>query len=486
MKSLILMALAFFLLTGVVAYADLHDTTNSADYMIVSTRDLIANNVWIQDLAAWRNAHGRTARAIAAEDIYTEFGSGTPSDTVLKEFFHYVRQHWQPPHLQDVFIVGFHDVVPSHMMRDTVAPDSQTYLSDMFYAADPDSALPIPVFNIGRLPWSPTLSTPLWDYYAKVWTYERAAADDWQNRVHLIADSSTWLFPWQDEAEAIAHSIRDGYAIERDYVDLPVGDPWHGDRSEIFNNLNSGSYLVAYAGLGTPDYWSYGLHLTESFFDSLTNEPRFPIILHVARNLGINGDFVVDDVSKSLLSNSHGGAIGYFGISNIAWLYSGFNFMLGLSSFATSDSVHVLGDIWRMAEQDYIHANAYAFDHQSPPRTTAFGNMLLGDPGVRLPPRPSAVGETPSPLPSAVELRGNYPNPFNSETIIVFRVRRNMHVALNVYDILGRQVTTLLDEATTAGEYRIRWNAAGVAAGVYFAVLQTPGEKQVRKMLLLK
>jgi trimeric autotransporter adhesin len=97
-------------------------------------------------------------------------------------------------------------------------------------------------------------------------------------------------------------------------------------------------------------------------------------------------------------------------------------------------------------------------------------------------------------LPTTFALNQNYPNPFNPSTIISFQIPAASHVTLKVYDILGRELTTLIDETQTAGSHSITFNAAKYASGVYFYRLaanavssgQTVSYTAVKKLLLLK
>jgi hypothetical protein len=73
-----------------------------------------------------------------------------------------------------------------------------------------------------------------------------------------------------------------------------------------------------------------------------------------------------------------------------------------------------------------------------------------------------------SEIPSAFTLSQNYPNPFNPSTAISFQLSAFSYVKLAVFDILGREVTTLVDEARTAGDYTVHWNGSGFPSGVYY------------------
>ena len=89
-------------------------------------------------------------------------------------------------------------------------------------------------------------------------------------------------------------------------------------------------------------------------------------------------------------------------------------------------------------------------------------------------------------VPAAITLYQNYPNPFNPTTIISYSLPSPMQTTLAVYDLLGRQVAVLVDQRQLAGEYTIRFNGAGLPAGVYFYRLSAGKFSAVRKMTLLR
>jgi len=89
-------------------------------------------------------------------------------------------------------------------------------------------------------------------------------------------------------------------------------------------------------------------------------------------------------------------------------------------------------------------------------------------------------------LPTAYALRQNYPNPFNPGTTIELDVPGSGFVSLKVYDMLGREVATLVNEQRTPGRYSIRWNAEGVASGVYFYRLRVNTFVDTKKLVVLR
>ena len=80
----------------------------------------------------------------------------------------------------------------------------------------------------------------------------------------------------------------------------------------------------------------------------------------------------------------------------------------------------------------------------------------------------------------------NYPNPFNPTTQIKYSIKESGLVQIKVYDILGKEITTLVNERKDAGSYTIDFNASELPSGVYIYQLTTPGFTQARKMILAK
>jgi hypothetical protein len=98
-----------------------------------------------------------------------------------------------------------------------------------------------------------------------------------------------------------------------------------------------------------------------------------------------------------------------------------------------------------------------------------------------------AVGvEDEEMLPTEFVLEQNYPNPFNPSTTIVYRVGSRALVNLEVDDLLGRAVATLVNEVKQPGTYTVQWDASGMASGVYLYHLQAGGFSDVKKLLLLR
>jgi hypothetical protein len=130
-------------------------------------------------------------------------------------------------------------------------------------------------------------------------------------------------------------------------------------------------------------------------------------------------------------------------------------------------------------------------DIESNPRPNPYGTApdigaCESDSGHVFIPVPSAI-ERLVLSPSEFQLYQNYPNPFNPTTSITYTLSRKAQVKLTVYDLLGREVAVLVNEAKPAGAHQVKFNAAKLSSGVYLYRIQTgEGFMQTRKLMILK
>lgn len=84
------------------------------------------------------------------------------------------------------------------------------------------------------------------------------------------------------------------------------------------------------------------------------------------------------------------------------------------------------------------------------------------------------------------ELIQNYPNPFNHSTKIRYSIPQTLKVVIKVFDVLGNELETLVNEEKTSGAYKLTWNASNLPSGVYFYQLKVASFVETKKMILLK
>jgi hypothetical protein len=146
--------------------------------------------------------------------------------------------------------------------------------------------------------------------------------------------------------------------------------------------------------------------------------------------------------------------------------------VLSNGGITTSDSIHILKStvgqpaIGKVQDASIQHGAGFWY-------TTA--NLVTGIETVS--------GE---PVPKTFRLDQNYPNPFNPVTTISFAIAKRTHVLLVLYDILGRQMITLVDETLGPGEYKVQLAADALSSGVYFYSMRAGEFRRTRKLTVLK
>jgi hypothetical protein len=128
-------------------------------------------------------------------------------------------------------------------------------------------------------------------------------------------------------------------------------------------------------------------------------------------------------------------------------------------------------------------------DYDNPASWRA-SQSIHGDPGGKI---VSVLHDKDISLPANFGLLQNYPNPFNSNTTISFSLPSKSYVVLEVFDVIGREVATLVNEELAAGNYHRQWNASNISSGVYFYRLsartasgQCGPFAETRKLILLR
>jgi flagellar hook assembly protein FlgD len=89
-------------------------------------------------------------------------------------------------------------------------------------------------------------------------------------------------------------------------------------------------------------------------------------------------------------------------------------------------------------------------------------------------------------IPKAFALSQNYPNPFNPSTIISWQLAASSDVSVKVYDALGKEVATLINEKQNAGSHQIEFKAKGLASGIYYYRIKAGKFTETKKMILLR
>ena len=155
-------------------------------------------------------------------------------------------------------------------------------------------------------------------------------------------------------------------------------------------------------------------------------------------------------------------------------------------------SVNLLGSyspLFKIPDTVWIAENQWIVQETMPSVTTnplGLGEIFIrGTKKVLIPQNPTGINDIQAKV-NEFKLYQNYPNPFNPSTKIKFRISDLGLVSLKIYDVLGREVTTLVNEEKPAGTYEVTWNAANLPSGLYFYQIKAGSYTATKKLLLLK
>ena len=195
------------------------------------------------------------------------------------------------------------------------------------------------------------------------------------------------------------------------------------------------------------------------------------ILTGILRNqLGYNGVVVSDDMSMQAI-------VAYYGFDDAVTLAvnAGLDVLLYTSNVhdaTSSQARHVVDLIERKVKDGTIDSKKIDDSYN---RIMALKRRTIA----------SGVEITLSPVPDHFIVR-NYPNPFNPSTTIALQIPQQDHVSLKIFDLLGREIVSLLDDDVLPGTRFVTWNASNLASGIYIAQLKTSREAHNLKMVLLK
>ncbi len=170
--------------------------------------------------------------------------------------------------------------------------------------------------------------------------------------------------------------------------------------------------------------------------------------------------------------------------------------MLLLCSFRTEN------EGWAVVPQSELFVTTFDYGYTWTPFTTPDSTQLydifftdsitgyaVGDGGVIVKYKyqiPDYVDHENNLLITNFELNQNYPNPFNSSTTISYNLSEPAKVSIKIYNLLGNQVATLVEEYRPIGSFNVVWNANNQSSGVYYVQMIVSGRISTKKMILLK
>ena len=243
--------------------------------------------------------------------------------------------------------------------------------------------------------------------------------------------------------------------------------------------------------------WQSGPHTpppTEWYIASESAWYYFGWIPVTPDNYFITNSFSIPERGSALVSYKVGTISPEFPIETYSILISTNGQQENLSSYTTvfTETIDTTFAIWKDREiliSGYHGENVHiALRHHD-----STDNHLIGFTNfkVAVAPGPPIVSNSDKPIVMNTELFANYPNPFNPSTSISFNLKESGNVNIDIFNIRGQKVITLVDDFYTAGVHVVEWkgldfNGKEVSSGVYFYKMNTPNFTQTKRMVLIK
>lgn len=458
-------------------------------------------------LAAHREAQGLAALILPLDEVIRWSPAGDDTVATLRWLAGTAVTQWGARYL---LIGGSHALLPAPVHRLEALGDQYDHPVDAYYAcldgewdADgdglvaewgEDAADPTVHLRVGRLPADGPQTVS--DVVAKILAFEKrpVVVSEGVLFVSSLMDPM-WdgTRPYPNAALGAAIALRDAVAAQRPA--LRIGslfqgpesvDPWGDTLNPVAfaDSLRLRPHDLVHIQLnGIARAWELasGLQVTGAAFDSVAGCGHFFLASMVS---GWTADTRDDCILQHLLTLPGGGAAGVIAPAGMGYLSPYYGIQTALWSRLVDEDVERLGDALFGA----LNAFAASPGLTHPVAATSYWNMtLLGDPATLLRPLGSATSGVPEAArPADVHA---VPNPFNPETTIAFTVDGGdgglQPVRVEVFDLQGRRLGTLLETRLLPGPHAVGWRAEA-PGGLYFARVTVSGRTKTVKLTLVK
>ena len=369
--------------------SDLHNTSNGADYIIITHQDFYTD---VQPLADQRISQGLRVEVVKLQDVFDEFSDGIYDPEAIRSFLSYAYANWAQPAPSYVLLVGdgnydFKDnfgrgelnYIPPYLLD--VDPWMGETASDNRYVCVNGPADILPDMNIGRLPVKTSLEAQ--DMVAKILDYEaNSSIEEWDHKVLFVADNADSGGDFPAYSDAVAdHYLPAPYQADKIYYGENYTDT-AATQAAIVNAINDGRLMVSYIGHASPEFGAYEQLLHKNSIDTLINLGKLPFFVPMTC---LDGYFIFpstpgfdySSIAEIAVRTNDKGAIASFSPTGLG-VASGHDILeKGLFEAIFYDNVTQIGPATTQAKI-YLYANSGAF------RELIDTYLLFGDPYTRL------------------------------------------------------------------------------------------------------
>ncbi|MCK4311381.1 MAG: T9SS type A sorting domain-containing protein, partial [Candidatus Cloacimonetes bacterium] len=327
--------------------------------------------------------------------------------------------------------------------------------------------------NLGLLPYGENVYFPFW-IYPKTFQYDLNTQEFSFHDLYITGadpDDNVPMVPWDLDEDGVVDSWD-----PQGYVEHVHGWPiyfWESGTTAFHENAqkmtSKGNWLV--------NIWQDGLK--SKYYNDWNN----------------NNYIDWAEIAEVMISISNDGGATWWDPIIMNSLFGDENYVTQFDGmhpcyFYAGDEIEDLGDNWGLVHLFFLDDYSYGSTIHGHGENIG-GMMHYASIKIDFVEPPDSI-EDPTITPAVAQLSQNYPNPFNPSTTIAYSVNEAGNVSIELYNIKGQKVCTLVDEYKNAGQHSIQWNGKdnnnqSVASGIYFYKMRAGGRyTSTKKMILLK
>ena len=285
------------------------------------------------------------------------------------------------------------------------------------------------------------------------------------------------------------------YNLMGEIVDIGYNSVLNGLGTLVAGDLDqSGTIEFANGAQGNPYLTAYSSNLTKLSGwpqEGVGEHEATPVIGKMTYSKTLN---LIDNTWSAWDPIGYGYIFAYYNDGNsLPWSPLrpiGLVRAISLSDLNNDGSIEIIATSSKTYNESYLHVwtiPGIPFSHANFP-WPQYGHdrYRTNQHGFIPPDEPVGIQPTSTIVPDKFSLHQNFPNPFNPATTIKFDIRTSGNVTLNVYDVLGREVSLLVDEYLRAGSYERVFSAAELSSGVYFCIMKAGSYRKTLRMAVVK
>lgn len=469
-------SIIFLLFANLNLLAQLKYYDNQADYIIITHSQFATA---LQPFVDWRQSKNLNVKVVELQQIYSEFADSTKSKSI-RAFVSYTLTYWDDPKPRYILLVGGTKLLPSYKVSSRFANyangKEDSVSIDELYSVNLYDSDTKPDICLGRFPVNN--DEELNNVIAKTINFEDSLTlKHYPTDFTILTDKTDSTVFERSANEFINRSIPSNFyektifASEDSTIEIT--------RKRLITGINDGALFFSYYGHGAPHVWSKYNLLTLEDVDSLKRN-NLPFIYTSA---ACSQSFDMPDDSsivRKLIVSKRSGTVASVNSTGLNFLIAGSNFITSFYQELFKNQDISMGDALLQAKL-LLESNNAPMD-AIPRRYT-----LLGDPALKLPFNTiTQVAKEIDDIPSYYSLEQNYPNPFNPSTTINYSIPISGFVTIKVYNVLGQEVASLVNEEKQAGVYQVKFIGINISSGVYIYKLQAGKFSATKKLMLLK